>query len=448
MRLQPKQPKNLMLYSGMLQLLSIALFIVLFTMPSLANAAPATNTEPLNTGNSLNTGNRWTTSWMASPQPQWSKEFPFSSNVPEYLDNQTIQQVARISLGGKRIRLVIANDYGQQPLSIGAASVALSSPHTSDAPASIRTVTFNGRPSAVVPPGAPLLSDPIDLPVSALSSIAVSLYIPEKTATSTFHWDGRQTAWIVQGNQTNKATINSDHTITARLFLNSIQVENEQPMQSVVVLGDSITDGNTATLDANTRWPDFLAARLAPHHVAVVNAGISGARLLSDRMGVNALARFDRDVLSQPNVSSVIVLLGINDISWAGMAFEPEGERPSLQQIIAGYEQLIARAHGKGIRIIGATLTPFAGALADTPFKEYYSIEKDQLRQQVNHWIRQQSNEFDAVIDFDALIADAEQPLHFQPRFDSGDHLHPNDAGSKAMAEAVNLKALIPSLKY
>jgi lysophospholipase L1-like esterase len=209
----------------------------------------------------------------------------------------------------------------------------------------------------------------------------------------------------------------------------------------VVVLGDSTTDGNGATIDANTRWPDFLAARLAPKNVAVLNAGISGARLLGDRMGVNALARFDRDVLSQPRVKSVVVLLGINDISWPGTAFDPQGIRPSADALIAGYRQLIARAHSRGVRVVGATLTPFEGALAGTPLDNYYHADKDRLRQQINAWIRG-SGEFDTVIDFDALARDPAHPARLKPEFDSGDHLHPGDRGNQAMADAVDLDVL------
>ena len=207
------------------------------------------------------------------------------------------------------------------------------------------------------------------------------------------------------------------------------------------MIGDSITDGNGATIDANARWPDFLAARLAPRNVAVLNAGISGARLLGDRMGVNALARFDRDVLSQPRVKTVIVLLGINDISWPGTAFDPQGERPSADALISGYRQLVARAHARGVRVGGATLTPFEGALPGTPLDNYYQTHKDELRQKINAWIRT-SGEFDAVVDFDVLARDPSYPSRLNQEFDSGDHLHPGDHGNKAMADAINLEAL------
>jgi len=210
-----------------------------------------------------------------------------------------------------------------------------------------------------------------------------------------------------------------------------------------VVIGDSITDGATASLDKDSRWPDFLAARLAPHGVAVVNAGISGARLLSDGMGVNALARLERDVLAQPGAQSVIVMLGINDISWPGTAFARDAQRPTLDAMTAGYRQLVEQAHARGVRVIGATLTPFENALPGTPLDDYYNSDKDALRQRVNDWIRH-SGVFDAVIDFDAVLRDPAHPTRIAERYDSGDHLHPGDEGNRTMADAVDLDALLP----
>jgi lysophospholipase L1-like esterase len=208
-----------------------------------------------------------------------------------------------------------------------------------------------------------------------------------------------------------------------------------------VALGDSITDGAGATMDRDTRWPDFLAARLVDKQVAVLNAGISGARLLRDKMGDNALARLDRDVLSQPGIVSVIVLIGINDISWNHMAFAPGDGAADAEQLIAGYRQLIARAHARNVRIIGATLTPFEGALKDTPLIGYYTADKERVRQSVNEWIRR-GGEFDDVVDFDALLRDPAHPTRLLPAYDSGDHLHPGDAGNKVMADAVDINAL------
>jgi lysophospholipase L1-like esterase len=275
----------------------------------------------------------------------------------------------------------------------------------------------------------------------------VSFYLPDATPMSTFHWDGRQTGWIAPGDQTSAFTLKirdeSVHSTTTRPLLVGIHVEAEQAARAVVVIGDSITDGATASLDKDNRWPDFLAARLAPHGVTVINAGISGARLLSDGMGVNALARLDRDVLAQPGVQSVIVMLGINDIAWPGTAFAPQSPRPTLDALTAGYRQLAEQVHARDLHVIGTTLTPFEGALPGTPLDNYYHPDKDALRQQVNDWIRH-SGAFDAVIDFDAVLRDPEHPARMAPRFDSGDRLHPGDEGNRAMAEAVDLNALLP----
>jgi lysophospholipase L1-like esterase len=385
---------------------------------------------------------RWVASWTASPQPVWSPDFLFPSKVPAVLRDQTVRQVVRVSLGGSRLRIVLSNIYGRQPLVVGGATVGLAAEEGAVVTASVRKVTFGGRTTATIAPGAPLLSDPVDLPVPALAKLSVSLYLPQPTPVTTFHWDGRQTAWIVAGDQVTAAGLKADaQTTTARLLLAGVEVEAAASAWAVAAIGDSITDGASASLDADTRWPDFLAARLAPQGVAVINAGISGGRLLADGMGVNALARLDRDVLAQPGVRSVLVLLGINDISWPGTAFAPDAELPTLDALVAGYRQLIARVRARGLRAIGATLTPFRGALPGTPLADYYAPDKDALRRQLNAWIRA-SGAFDAVVDFDAALRDPDDPSRLMPRFDSGDHLHPGDVGNRAMAEAVALDVL------
>jgi lysophospholipase L1-like esterase len=389
----------------------------------------------------------WVATWSAPPQPVWGPDFLFPLTMPATLHDQTLRQVARISLGGSRVRIVLSNAYGRQPLTVGRTTLARPLMSGAIAADSLRTVTFGGREAATIPPGASLLSDPIALSVTDLEQLAVSLYLPDDVPLSTFHWDGRQTGWIVSGDQTTVPTLRTDErtaqSTTARTLLAGIQVEAAPTARAVAVIGDSITDGATASLDQDHRWPDFLAARLAPHGVAVVNAGISGARLLSDGMGVNALARLERDVLAQPGVRSVVVMLGINDIGWPGTAFAPASPRPTLEALTAGYRQLVAQAHGRGVRVIGATLTPFEGALPGTPVDNYYQADKDRLRRQVNDWIRT-SGVFDAVIDFDAVLRDPAHPARLASRFDSGDRLHPGDEGNRAMAGAVDLEALLP----
>jgi lysophospholipase L1-like esterase len=303
-------------------------------------------------------------------------------------------------------------------------------------------VTFGGKTSVVIPPGAPMLSDPIDLKIAALSHLAVSLYLPDPTAPATFHWDARQTAYVGAGNQAAATSLKVDSTMTTRVFLAGIEVEAAPGTRTVVAIGDSITDGHGATMDADARWPDFLARRLASRKVAVLNAGISGARMVRDKMGANALARFQRDVLAQPGIKAVIVLMGINDIAWKGTPLALADESTTAEDLIESYKQLIARAHARGVRVIGATLTPFEGALDDTPMHAYYSADKERTRQRVNHWIRH-SGAFDAVIDFDAVLRDPTHPTRLLPAYDCGDHLHPGDAGNRAMAEAINLRALL-----
>lgn len=384
----------------------------------------------------------WIATWTASPQPVWDANFALPSNVPDRLQDRTVRQIARISLGGRRVRVLLSNEYGERPLVVGAAHVALAGTGASVMPGSDRAVTFGGSASVTIPPGAPALSDPVDLPLPALGSVAVSLYLPQSTELSTFHWDGRQTAYVGHGDQSGQDTLDAAATLTARLFLAAILVDAPANAGAVVAFGDSITDGAMATTDANRRWPDRLAERLAPRNVAVLNAGISGARVLRDRMGANALARFERDVLAQPGVRTVVMLMGINDLAWNGTIFAPGDPPLAAEELIAGYRQLIARARIRGVRIVGATLTPFEGALQDSPMRGYYGADKERMRQRVNAWMRE-SGEFDALLDFDAVTRDAAHPARFLPAYDSGDHLHPGDAGYKAMADSIDPSLLL-----
>ncbi|MDI9239065.1 SGNH/GDSL hydrolase family protein [Lysobacter sp. LF1] len=384
----------------------------------------------------------WVPTWTASPQARWDGDFALPTNLPFHFWDQTVRQTARVSVGGPRIRVLLSNQYGTQPLRIGAAHVALAGKAADIVAGSDHALTFAGNASVTVPPGASMLSDAIDLPVPALGEVSISLYFPQPTAPATFHWDARQTAYVGPGNQTANVRMKHDATLTTRVFVSAVQVEAPASTRTVVAIGDSITDGNMATMDANTRWPDALAQRLASRNVAVLNAGISGARVLRDRMGENAPARFDRDVLSQPGIAAVIVLMGINDIGWHGTPLGPEEGIASADALIAAYRQLIQRAHARGVRIVGATLTPFEGALQDTPMRGYFNADKERVRQAVNAWIRD-GGEFDAVVDFDAITRDPARPPRFLPDYDSGDHLHPGDAGYRAMAQAIDLDALL-----
>ncbi len=387
----------------------------------------------------------WIGTWSASPQPVWAPDFFAPVNIPRALRNQTIRQVAQVSLGGSQLRVELSNEYGDQPLVIGAAHVALAGEKGAIRPDSDRALTFGGSPTVTVPPGAPILSDPVDLPVEPLGDVAVSLFLPEITPTTTWHNDARQTAYVSgEGNFVDAPSFEAVQTFPSRIFLSGLMVDADEDARAVVLFGDSITDGDGSSLDANHRWPDFLAERLhqAGAEVAVLNEGISGARILRDRMGDNALARFDRDVLSHPRADTVVLMMGINDIGWPDTLLVPKGEpAPSAEDVITGYEQLIARAHANGMRIIGATLTPFANTFEGTPLFGYYSEAKEAKRVAINEWIRT-SEQFDGVIDFDAVARDPANPKHIQAAFDKGDHLHPNDAGYKAMADSVDLGLL------
>jgi len=387
----------------------------------------------------------WIPAWTASPQPVWGRDFLFPTGLPETLADRTVRQVARLRIGGRRLRIVLSNDYGRRPVKIDAARVAFSTGASAINVESDHALTFGGARDAVALPGASLMSDAVELPVAAGQDLAVSLHFAAETSVETFHWEGRRTAYVVPGDRVSAQAIDHAETTAVRLFLSAILVEEPKARGTVAVLGDSITDGAGATMDAETRWPDYLAASAAPAGIAVVNAGISGARLLGDRMGTNALARLEHDVLSQPKIKAVILMLGTNDIAWPGTPFAPNEAPMTFERLTAGYRQLVERAHVSGVRVIGATLTPFAGALPDTPLAaSYYSEDKDQLRRRVNAWIRT-SGVFDDVIDFDLLLRDPADPARLRPDYDTGDRLHPGDAGNKAMAEAVRLEMLIGS---
>jgi lysophospholipase L1-like esterase len=402
----------------------------------------------------------WLATWQASPHAVWeASKFALATGVPAVLERQTVRETARISIGGSRLRVVLSNRYGTQPLVVGEARVGR-------AGETMRPLTFGGQASVVIPPGAPAVSDALEMPVAALEKLAVSVYLPERTPVTTFHWGAQQTGAIVVGNRTADATLADAQPLHGRALLSGIWVaapagataatataatsttatttataavtaaatRAATPTRAaaagvLAAFGDSITDGNGSTPDQDRRWPDYLAARLSPGGVAVVNAGISGSRLLGDRMGVNAAARFGQDVLSQPGVRAAIVLMGINDIGWPQSIFAPHEAPMTLNRMIAAYRQLIAQAHARQVQIIGATLPPFEGTAIDG----YYTPAKDALRRQVNQWIRE-SKEFDTVADMDALLRDPQQPSRMQPRYDSGDHLHPGDAGYEAMA--------------
>ncbi len=402
---------------------------------TLAGAAVASAAPPVAT--------HWSPSWMASTQPLWHGDFVLPLGLPFQFDRQTVRQVARLSIGGTRLRVVISNEGGTAPLHIGAARVARHAGGSAIVEGSDRPLRFGGQTEATVAPGARLVSDPVDIAVPALGEVAVSLYLPQPSQPAGFHFDARQMAYVADGDLTAAQRMPAAATPwSTRAYVSSLIVETSTPPATVVAFGDSLTDGNGSTPGANTRWPDALAERLAGRHVAVLNAGISGGRLLKDGMGRAGLERAGRDVFAQPGVRAMVVMLGTNDIGWPGGPFAPGEPAVRAEQLIQGFRALIEMAHAHNVRIMGATIPPNERALEGTPLEGHYSPEKDKVRQAVNRWIRE-SGAFDAVVDFDALLRDPAHPSRMKAVMDSGDHLHPGDTGYKAMAAAIDLEALL-----
>ncbi len=390
----------------------------------------------------------WVSAWSTSVHTP----LPFPGLPPSpVFDNQTIRMVVRTTIGGERLRIRLSNAFGTTPLSIGAAHIALVAQGPKIVPKSDRALTFGGRTAVTIPPGAPMLSDPVELKIPPFAEVAVSLYLPDKTPTSTVHfWAQHETYISGTGDFSSKPDIADATTKLSWYWLADLEVWVPNKIAAIVTLGDSITDGVGAKQGDYTDWPDALANRLATSEkgspkLAVVNEGIGGNRVLHDGAGVSALARFDRDVLAQPGVVDLIVLEGINDIGWPNIKPRlPDGSTPkdlpfmhevvSADDIIAGLRQIIERAHQHGIRVFGATLTPFEGADYDTP-------DGEAKRQAVNQWIRT-SGAFDGVFDFDAAVRDPNHPAQFRDGYHSGDHLHPSPTGYKAMADAIDLVIL------
>lgn len=385
---------------------------------------------------------QWITTWAASPQKVWNKDFVFPTLIPDQISNQTIKQISQISLGGEAVRLIFTNQYGDQPIYIDKTTVGLIKGESLKSK-NAYPVYFSGKFKAQILPGKQLISDPIQLPVPDHGQLMVNTFIQKPTTFKTFHWDAKQTSWLITGNQTaDLNTPSSAKTTTARLLLSAVEVKPKRKAHVVAVIGDSITDGATATLDANTRWTDFLAKRLSPHQVAVINSGISGNRLLNDGMGDSALERLKKEVFQYSGVKTLIVLVGINDISWPGTAFAPKQPIPTFEALTQGYKRVVDEAHRQGIQVIGATLLPFSGALPNTPLDNYYQPNKDELRQRINHWMRT-SHTFDGVLDLDQGLKDPKHPDRLNPIYDSGDHLHPNDRGNQQMANLVDVNQLL-----
>jgi len=355
------------------------------------------------------------------------------SNLPASFADQTIRMVARVSVGGKRIRVTLSNMLNAQPLEVGAAALALRKAGSEILEASNRPLTFAGRASFTVPPGAIVVSDPVNLDVSPSSDVAVSLYLPRDTGAPTNHTIGLHSGFVAKGNVTAARAMPDAETTFAYAWLTGIEVEAPRGSFTVVALGDSITDGYATTRDADQAWPTLLARRLQANKgtagIAVINQGISGNQVLRDGAGLSALGRLDRDVLGRPGVKWVILLEGINDINIRGRSDGPNAL--TAEELIWGYQQIIARCHAHGIRVMGAMIMTEEGVPTA-------SERGEQIRQTVNRWILAKGN-FDAVVDFDAVVRDPQHPARVKQEFDPGDHIHPNDAGNQAMANAFDL---------
>ncbi|MFH9074175.1 SGNH/GDSL hydrolase family protein [Streptomyces alboflavus] len=382
----------------------------------------------------------WQGGWAASPQaatevftPNWSKQG---------FENHTVRQVVRVSKGGTKARVELSNRYGTKPLRIVGATIARTAEGAAVEGGSVRKLAFGKGGSVTIPAGGKVYSDGVPFAVKALESLTVTLYLAEPTGPATFHMQSSATSYRAQGDHTaDRGGAAFTETSDSWYYLSGVEVSGKGTARrdSVVAFGDSITDGTGSTLDTDNRYPDELAERFAAAGKprSVLNHGISGNQVTNDTSwaGEKGVVRFKKDVLSEPNVGTVIVLEGINDIGGSGPSY-PGGPTPevSVRQLIDGHRSLIRQAHARGIKVVGATLTPVKGSFYDTPANEA-------KRDAVNDWIRT-SGAYDEVVDLDRAIADPADPDRIAPAYDSGDALHPNDAGYKAMAAAVDLRTL------
>lgn len=358
--------------------------------------------------------------------------------IPSISSGQTVRMTVHTTIPGSKVRIELSNAFDQGVVSIGDAHLALRTSQSTIAADTDRQLTFSGSKSVELRPGQVIVSDPVDLNLKAAADVAVSLFLTNTHGTPTNHTPGLHTAYISSGDTTSAVSMPSPKTATSYVWLRSLDVLAPPDSFAISCLGDSITDGFRSTVDADASWPALLFKRLHERQpgasIAVLNAGISGNQVLRDGAGVSALARFDRDVVSEPGVRWVILLEGINDINIHGQITGPGAL--TANDLIDGYKQLIARAHMARLKIMGATLTPEDGVWLAGPTGEA-------TRQRVNEWIRK-SSAFDAVVDFDAVLRDPANPKHVRAEYDSGDHIHPNDAGDIAMANAIDLKRFTP----
>jgi lysophospholipase L1-like esterase len=375
-------------------------------------------------------GAHWLGTWASSPQAADADAEP---PVPGFADC-TLRQVVHVSAGGTRIRVRFSNAFGAGPLTIVSAHVAKAEKNGAIEPASDRPLMFQGSVYANIPAGALMYSDPVDFDLPALSDLAVTMRLKGAPDAITTHPGSRATSYFAQGDAVSAPELPAVRKVEHWYFLNGVDVMTSHGRPAaVVILGDSITDGKNSTTNGNGRWPDDLARRLhaakRTANVGVLNEGIGGNRLLDDGAGPNALARLDRDVLAQAGAHWLVLFEGVNDIGTCKNGCDMAAV---AQEMIGAYQQIIVRAHVHGIRVYGATITPFGESF-------YASPGAERARQTVNQWIRS-SGRFDAVIDFDAALRDSSNPSNLSSEADSGDHLHPADAGYQRMADSIALK--------
>jgi lysophospholipase L1-like esterase len=353
--------------------------------------------------------------------------------APKDVSDQTVRMIVHTSIAGKRLRLELANAFGKSVVTIGNAHVAIRTSESSIDTSSDRQLTFGGSKSVDIRPGMVIVSDAFDLDAKAMSDLAVSLYIVKSEGIPANHMPGLHTAYISKGDTASAVSMPEPTTTTAYLWLRSVDVVASAEDFAIACLGDSITDGFVTTIDKDQTWPALLAKRLVERktgpRIAVINEGISGNQILRDGAGVSALARLDRDVLSEPGVRWIVLLEGINDINTHGQITGPNAL--VAEDLIRGYREIIARAHMHKIKIVGATIMPEEGVWLSGPVGEA-------TRQKLNQWIRT-SGEFDAVVDFDSAVRDKDNPARIRQDFNPGDNIHPNDLGNAAMADAFDL---------
>ena len=377
----------------------------------------------------------WVATWASAQQlPRPAPARAATPPPPGSFSNQTVRMIARASIGGKRLRVQLSNAFGTAPLTLGAAHIALRSKDSAIVAGTDRALSFNGKPGCTIPPGAAMFSDPVDLDVPKLGELAVSIYVPGESGPVSTHALGLHTTYISkEGDFTDQPEILDATNSLSWYWLASVDVQAPANAAAIVAFGDSITDGATSTPNMDRSWPSVLAQRLltepATANIAVVNEGISGNRVLADGAGVSALARFDRDVLGLSGVKWLMIMEGINDIGIT--ARQPGPTAVTADDLIGAIGQMIERAHTHGIKVIGCTLTPYVGAA-------YASDNGESVRVALNNWIRT-GGAFDAVVDFDRVTQDPDNPKQFRAGFNNTDHLHPNDAGYKAMAESIDL---------